>query len=140
MISSWWLIFPFGLVGMIGGLKRNPKARLIMFFIILYSIIVALFFVTSRFRLPLLPFWIIFASRGILFSAELISKRKIKMLVVSVAIIIFGFLFSLSNLYKIDFSNPNQELYSEGNRQFAAGEYAQAGLTYKRLLEISPNP
>ncbi|HDS01244.1 MAG TPA: glycosyltransferase family 39 protein, partial [candidate division Zixibacteria bacterium] len=29
---SWWLLFPFGLVGMIAGLKRNYKARLMALF------------------------------------------------------------------------------------------------------------
>lgn len=139
LVISWWLLFPFGLMGMIGGLRRNPRACLILFFIILYSIIIVIFFVTSRFRLPLLPFWIIFASRGITFTGELILRRKLKTLIISAAVIILGFLFSISNLYKIDFSNPLQELYSEGNRQFAAGEYTQAGLTYQRLLEINPN-
>jgi 4-amino-4-deoxy-L-arabinose transferase-like glycosyltransferase/Tfp pilus assembly protein PilF len=139
LVVRWWLILPFGLVGMIASLRRNSRAGLIIFFTVLYSFVIILFFVTSRFRLPLLPFWIIFTSRGILYSAELISARKIKMLVISALIIILGFLFSISDLYKIDFSNPLQELYSEGNRQFAAGEYVQAGQAYKRLLEISPN-
>ena len=138
MIVSWWLIFPCGLLGMIAAYKRNHRARLLMLFIAIYSIIIVFFFITSRFRLPLIPFWIIFSSYGILYIYENIKEKKTGKLIASTILITGGIVFSLSNIYRIDFANPDQELYSGGNRLFAAGQYEEAKNKFHRLLQTNP--
>jgi 4-amino-4-deoxy-L-arabinose transferase-like glycosyltransferase len=138
MIVSWWLIFPFGLLGMILSLKHNLKARLIIFFIILYSIILVLFFVTSRFRLPLYPFWIIFAAYGMTGLYNQLKQKSYKWLIVSLFLVVAGSLSATGMFYKIPLSSQEQILLSDGNRLFAAGDYATARDRFQQIISINP--
>ncbi|NIP42332.1 MAG: tetratricopeptide repeat protein [candidate division Zixibacteria bacterium] len=135
---SWWLLFPFGLVGIITGLKNNYKAKLTALFILFYSLAVLIFFVTSRFRLPLLPFWIIFASYGIYYMLWLISEKKIRSIILYSLLIVAAAAFSLISFYKTDFSNPLQEKYIRGNRQLEEGNLERAREIYRDLLKTNP--
>ncbi len=132
---SWWLLFPFGLVGIIAGLKNNYKAQLIAAFILFYSIAILLFFITSRFRLPLLPFWIIFSSYGIYHIWQLIRERDIQKIILYAVLILAAGAFSLINFQKTDFSNPLQEKYAQGNRLLSEGDYNAARAAYRDLLK-----
>jgi 4-amino-4-deoxy-L-arabinose transferase-like glycosyltransferase len=53
--TGFWLIGPLGILGMIIA-WRNKQGRIIIIFTFSYVIIVILFFVCDRFRLPILPF------------------------------------------------------------------------------------
>jgi tetratricopeptide (TPR) repeat protein len=135
---SWWLLFPFGLVGIITGLRGNYKAKLMATFILFYSIAILLFFVTSRFRLPLLPFWIILASYGIYYILWLISEKKINRIILYSILIVASAAFSLISFYKTDFSNPLQEKYIRANRQLEEGNLERAREIYRDLLRTNP--
>ena len=52
---------------------------------------------------------------------------------------IAGFFVSFYDFYKIDFSNPQQELYTQGNRLMASGNYDLAIRSYRDLLNINPS-
>lgn len=136
---SWWLVFPFGIVGMIACLRRNFKGKMILLFMILYSAVILVFFITSRFRLPLLPFWIAFASCGLLFYFGLILEKKFRDLILYTILIAGAMAFSLINFQRIDFSNPLQEEYTRGNRFIEQGNYRQAIEAYRDLLAKDPN-
>jgi 4-amino-4-deoxy-L-arabinose transferase-like glycosyltransferase/lipopolysaccharide biosynthesis regulator YciM len=138
MPISWWLIFPFGIVGMIACLKRNFKAKMVLLFMILYSAVILVFFITSRFRLPLLSFWIAFASCGILFYINLFADRGFRDIILYSLLIAAAMAFSLINFQKIDFSNPLQEEYVQGNRYIRQGSYREAVATYHNLLSQNP--
>jgi len=138
MFVSWWMILPFGLIGMIRCLRHNLRARLIIIFVIVYSLILVLFFITSRFRLPLYPFWIIFAAYGLNWVYEQIRSRNYKWLALSSILIIAGGLFSSGILYSIPLSSPGQILLSDGNRLFALGDYNSARAKFQEILNVNP--
>ncbi|MDY6989253.1 MAG: tetratricopeptide repeat protein [Thermodesulfobacteriota bacterium] len=59
---SFGLIAPLALVGMVLGLKRRDETRFVLFFVVVYMASVVLFFVNARYRLPAIPFLILFAA------------------------------------------------------------------------------
>ena len=138
-VIKWWLLIPCGILGMIVSLKRDYKARLLFIFVIAYSLVLIMFFITSRFRLPLMPFWVIFAGQGIWYTYQKIKDRDIKKLGMIAVLFMAAFFVSFYDFYKIDYSNPQQELYTQGNRLMAGGNYDLAIRSYRDLLNINPN-
>ena len=96
--------FPFGIIcplaiwGIILNAKFCKKYFLIYAFIFSYMFSVILFFVTSRFRLPVIPFLIIFASFSIRWLAEKLKKREYRTLGRSFLVLIPLFVIVNSNL------------------------------------------
>ena len=138
-IVSLWLLVPFGVLGAVYSLKDNRKTALIVAFIISYSAVIVLFFVTSRFRLPLLPFAAILAGYGIHQFIALIRSRKTASILICSALLIILFALTQYLPYGIDFSNPHQELYSQANRLLSNGHHDRARQIYRELLELDPH-
>jgi len=138
LIISWWLIIPFGLLGIVQGIKRNSKARLILMFMTFYSLLMLLFFITSRFKLVLLPFWIIFASFGIYKFVIDIRFKKYLLSVLKIIIIIPLMTLSLGVFYKIPLSDKAQQLFSEANSLFIQDKYYEARVIFQKLAYSDP--
>lgn len=62
MYNGFWLYGSLGILGFGIFYGRKFEYRIIVWFVILYSASVILFFVTSRYRVPTLPYFIIFAA------------------------------------------------------------------------------
>jgi tetratricopeptide (TPR) repeat protein len=58
------VLLPLALVGIVAAWRRDPRARLVALFIGAHAIVVAAFFVTSRYRLPVVPMLAPFAVIG----------------------------------------------------------------------------
>jgi 4-amino-4-deoxy-L-arabinose transferase-like glycosyltransferase len=67
MPVGFWLIVPFALTGIAWQIKigLNPAGKLYLSFLICYTISLVLFFVTERYRLPMIPIYIVFAAAAI---------------------------------------------------------------------------
>jgi tetratricopeptide (TPR) repeat protein len=59
---SFGIIFALAVIGTIAGWRQKPAVRLFVWFLLCQILVTTLFFFNSRFRLPLLPFYIILAS------------------------------------------------------------------------------
>lgn len=136
---SLWLLVPLSVLGAVYGLKNNRKTGLVVAFMVFYGAVVILFFVTSRFRLPLLPFAVILAGFGLQKFIELINSKKISSILSSSILLIIIFTLTQFLPYDIDFSNPNQELFSRANRFLSVGDHESARQMYRKLLEINPD-
>jgi tetratricopeptide (TPR) repeat protein len=117
--------FPFGIVcplaiwGIILNAKFWKKYFLIYAFIFSYMFSVILFFVTARFRLPVIPFLIIFASFSIYWLVEKLKKRQYRVLGRSLLVLIPLFIIVNSNLFGV--SQPN-----------LGGTYDTLGIVYTK--------
>ena len=88
-LMNFAIICPLALFGMYLARRKSPKIMLLLLFILIYGFSVVMFFVTSRYRLPVVPIMIIFASYAILQLLENIKKRMIpwkSLLVLTIAI------------------------------------------------------
>jgi Flp pilus assembly protein TadD len=77
-------IFPLGVLGLIVSWPR-PDVRLIAATMALYSCSVILFFVLARFRQPLIPFWVVFASLGGRWLVRAAGRREFRRVAMATA-------------------------------------------------------
>ena len=75
-LSFGWLL-AFAVLGLVAGYAAGPRARFLLLLITVYVALISLFFFNTRFRLPLLPYFILLAVYG-LFAIRpmLVSKSK----------------------------------------------------------------
>jgi tetratricopeptide (TPR) repeat protein len=145
LLWSWVLCFPFGIIsplsilGMILNAKYWKKLFLIYAFILSYMLSVVMFFVTSRFRLPVVPFLIIFASYSIHWLWEKIRNKQTRPLLVSLSILMPLFLIVNSNLFGVKETDLSFSYNSLGNLYCQKDRYDLAIPTYQEGLEKNPH-
>ena len=95
------LLLPFAFAGIYFSLKnKNIKVSEILLFMIFYSISFILFFVNARYRMPLIPFYIIFASFSIYkIFVEKVWKKDRKFLLIFVS----AYILSNVNYFGLDY-------------------------------------
>lgn len=132
--GGMWLLLPLALIGVIAR-WRQPMVRLVLLFTATYSVSIIMFFVNSRFRLPILTGLIILAAIGIDSIVRSISARKFKALAYKAALFLVVAILCAGNAYNIDFNDASQDNYRFGNRYLAVGNYDQALLSYRAAAE-----
>lgn len=90
---AYGVLIPLALVGFWHA-RRNQTARLLVFHFAAYALTLILFFVCSRFRIPLLPAVLLFAGEGLRVFAENVRRKKVRALLMGVWI---GALLGLVN-------------------------------------------
>ncbi|MFZ2603634.1 MAG: glycosyltransferase family 39 protein, partial [Candidatus Omnitrophota bacterium] len=93
-------ILPFGLLGMLLGLKNFHKNVLLYIILFSLSVSIAIFFVTARYRVMMVPYLLIFASFGI-FSIRntLRQKRYFNFCALILAVILIFWLLDYASVY-----------------------------------------
>jgi 4-amino-4-deoxy-L-arabinose transferase-like glycosyltransferase len=74
-LLSYGLLLPFGVVWLLRSLRRSPGAWLILLVFLAYTCVHALFISKVRFRVPLDPYIIIFASGALFALVDLVRAR-----------------------------------------------------------------
>ena len=91
-----WLAFPFGVLaplGILGLALAWKRAPLLAWIIVVYAIANLAFFITARYRAPLVPYLAIFAASGVYWLAREATSRSR-----AIAIAVLIGLFVLSNM------------------------------------------
>lgn len=129
MPPLFFIISPLSLIGLVALFRRKRELHIIAYFVITYMLSVIAFFVTARFRLPVLPFLIILASAAIMGIVDKVRTRDYKRLTaITVALAI---LLLLSN---IDFFGISHQGFAMSH--FSLGNvYLKKGMTEKALDE-----
>ncbi len=132
------LIGPLGFVGAVDSLIRPGPRRLLGLTIFAYSLTVIAFFVTDRFRLPIVPLLTICASHAlyeIVAAARNDDRRRFALL--GGAVIFVG-IFCWSDFYRHHDTNDALAHYSLGNVFLKKGDYDRAAAEYRRAIESAP--
>ncbi len=84
MPIGYWLVFPLAMVGLARLIRKdlNQAGTLYLAFIFSYLFSMLLFFITERYRLPLVPLFIVFAAWGVEDMAEAVKDRRWKKLII----------------------------------------------------------
>jgi tetratricopeptide (TPR) repeat protein len=148
---GFWLIGPLGLLGMVlswrGGKERGNARKSILLpvlFVFSYMLTVVMFFVTDRFRLPVIPFLIIFSAFALVWLWEKLSKmiahhggeaKKIALFL----LLLFPFsVLTNSNFYHLSVGDFSQAYFSLGNADLKAGKLDEALENYNEALSKNP--
>jgi Flp pilus assembly protein TadD len=147
LIVGFTLIAPLALIGMIARIRRrssSPGHSLYLVFIIVYMLSLIPFFITARYRLPAVPFLIIFAALGVREFVDVIRARCFRW-IVTYAVLGLAMLW-VTRLPLIDFDfgfthtvmgTAYSDLATE-DRDKAPEHMVNAILEYKKALELQP--
>jgi tetratricopeptide (TPR) repeat protein len=135
---SFGLIAPLALLGILLSLKRKKSAQPVDLFIVSYMVSVILFFVSARYRLPVVPFLIVFSSYAICRFVEMARTRKIKSVTICGSIIVLFYTGMNINFkyFEKDFSALHYN--NLGAVYVKTGKLDDAIITYKRALSVNP--
>ena len=152
---GFWFIGPLGLVGMIlsmlvvggrrakigsGQLKdQREKVSLPILFVFSYMVTVVMFFVTARFRLPAIPFLIIFSGFSLVWLAEKVLEKNISSVRVFLLILAPLLFLTNSNAYHLGVGDFSQAHFSLGNVYLKQGKLDLALKEYDSVLVLNPH-
>ncbi|HEX7320240.1 MAG TPA: tetratricopeptide repeat protein [bacterium] len=102
-LIGFWLIGPLALTGILMRIVRGLKTaeKLLLAFLITYMLSVVVFFVTERYRVPVVPVLIVFTVLGARDFLELVRARSYRTL--GLAIVVLAACFALVNWPRIQF-------------------------------------
>lgn len=134
-LITFGIIAPLALVGMFLAFKVWRRTFLLYAMIISYVIFMLLFFVLSRYRIPMAAIMIVFAGYAVNWVIEKAIKREYRPLV-PILIIIAGFsIFANWKTKEGDFSN---EYYNLGMIYNERGKFEKAVDAFNKALNMSP--
>ncbi len=140
MWVSLGLMLPFALLGAVSNYKL-PEVKALLLFMALFGGSLLLFFVNSRYRMPLVPLMSVLAGLGIKRLVELLLEyRKNKTLnrlhVVALAVLSIGVLLSLSGWINNDWSNRAQAAFVHGNSLMRLDRPYEAVTQYRKAATM----
>ena len=145
LLWDWILRIPFGIIGplsilgMILNAKFWKRYFLIYAFILSYMFSVILFFVTSRFRLPVIPFLVLFASFSIYWLVEKIRSREYRPLRRSLLVLVALFIIVNSNLFGVNKPDLSSTYNTLGIVYTKKGWYDSAISILQESIKANPN-
>ena len=132
---GFWLTGPLGLLGMIFAWKLH-RGRLAVVYVVVYSFIVALFFVCDRFRMPVLPFLCVFSGVSVVSFLDLLRRRSFRKIGFYTPVLIFCIWLTNSNLMNFEPGNRKTELFYLGNAALESGQYSAASEKYRACASL----
>ncbi len=151
---GFWLIGPLGLVGMIlsmlvgNGLVKNRSARLKdlrkkaslpILFVFSYMVTVVMFFVTARFRLPVIPILIIFSGFALVWFVDRAFKKDFSSFKLFFLTLAPFLILTNSNAYHLGVGDFSQAHFSLGNVYLKEGKLDLALIEYDSVLATNPH-
>lgn len=152
---GFWFVGPLGLVGMVLSFwfaGRNKKVQaeeiadqrkkflLPIFFVFSYMITVVMFFVPARFRLPVIPFLIIFSGFALVWLVQRAVEKDLGS--IRIFLLFLGPLFFLSNTNAYHLKTGGfslaQSHFSLGNVYMKKGELDLALAHFDTALALNP--
>lgn len=129
-----WIV-PLGLLGMYVARREWKKHALLYAFGLAYLVSLLPFFITSRYRLPVVPVMIVFCAHALWWVWERIRARERSGWIVPAIVLVVALV--VVNLPLVDFSlGPQYAIIGQVYRD--RGEYEEAARYYRLAVEESP--
>ena len=150
---GFWLVGPLGLVGMIlsvatgwrakrfnseGIADQNRKVLLPILFVFSYMVTVVIFFVPARFRVPVIPFLIIFSGFSIVWLVKKILEKNGSALRLFLLLLVPFLFLTNSNAYHLHVGDFSQAHFSLGNVYLKEGKLDLALAQFDTALALNP--
>jgi tetratricopeptide (TPR) repeat protein len=134
------LIGPLSILGMAIGLRRWRRNLLLYLFILSYSLSVVIFFVCSRFRMPVVPFLIIFTSFFIWWTIDMVKRKEFSKLLIPLPALLILLVFLNTGRGKVvsESEQQAQNHFILGTTYEHLGQLQKAGREYQAALRYNP--
>ncbi len=133
------LLLPLAIFGLIFGRRQIPI--FVILFIFFYAVSIILVFVSSRYRMPLVPVMCCLGAGGIAAVYKMIRQHQSKRLTITAGCIIgIALLCSLAGPFPEESVNYEAELYyGLGSNALQSGEFDRAAGYYREAIEQNPD-
>jgi tetratricopeptide (TPR) repeat protein len=131
------LIAPLGVAGLVVLLRSGRNRSIVCLFLGTAHISILLFYINSRYRLPILPVVILLAALFIAWVAREISRKRIKPAAVMIAVALATF-FLVSNRTIVQ-ANRGSVYTFLGTYYMNAGNEAKAAEAFAEAYRLDPN-
>ena len=137
--------FPFGLlgplaaVGMVLAWRHRPQAGLLLLCTGAYSASLLLFFITGRYRLPLVPLLLLFAGYALVWLVEQRRDRQWRLLGIGLAFVVLLGIAANAGLRPADPLADAEIHFDLGRVQAQRGQYAAAVRSFGTAVQFDPN-
>jgi tetratricopeptide (TPR) repeat protein len=145
LLGKFIVYFPFGLLGPLSilglliCLKDFRRYLLLYLFILSYSASVIVFFVCARYRMPVIPFLIMFGSFSLWWLSRKIKERKVFPLVIFLAALAILSATLNTRLENLVPDKPYEDHHKLGLSYYKLGRLEQAMKEYQTSLKVSPD-
>ncbi|NQS99084.1 MAG: tetratricopeptide repeat protein [candidate division Zixibacteria bacterium] len=130
---------PLGVLGLILFYRRNAGNQFVFWFVILYSASVIMFFITTRYRLPIIPFLIIFTIAAVEWFIARIRAGDYRELI-NPSIVLAGLFIVVNiNWLNVQKISPVYSHFSLGNAYSKQGQTDLAEKEYLTALAADPH-
>ena len=137
-LISFGMIAPFAILGIILSLKRKNNTALVALFILSYMVSVIIFFVSARYRLPIVPFLIICSSYALYCLAKMLQAKDVKSIAIAGAVLTTFFISINKDLNCFALAPPPKHYSNLGMVYHKQGKLDKAVSTLKKALSIDP--
>jgi 4-amino-4-deoxy-L-arabinose transferase-like glycosyltransferase len=137
-------LLDFSVVGALGLLGLVVSLRLVRRAFVLYAMVatfaasLVLFFVLAHYRMPVTPFFALFAGAGATWLVEVLAARRLRAILLGLALLAGSAWFVQLDLYRPGEARFMVE-YNLANRYRMLGRRQEAIDTYRRSIELQPN-
>ena len=132
---SFGLLLIFTVIALFTAVRRNKRAQILLAFMVLYITAGALFFFNSRYRLPLLPYYFIFAAAGVQHLLITCKERHTKCGVLIAAGLGTAFI-SFYNLIPLPAGPSTYAMTSSGLYYYEKNDFSKALFYHRKALAI----
>jgi len=135
---KWGLLLIITLLAIPITYKHN-SARMLFLWLIAYSATIVLFFVNSRFRLPLLPAMYVLGAAGVIGFCDLIREHRYKKLILPILCAIIALLIMFTgDSGKLSEHGKAESWFNMGNLYLRDGQLEKADSAFAKAQEIMP--
>ncbi|HKK20316.1 MAG TPA: tetratricopeptide repeat protein [candidate division Zixibacteria bacterium] len=128
------LILPLAVVGILMTGWKNFRARPLLIFLIAYTPAVVLFFVTARYRLPMVPFLILFAAYCVMRIPSIVREASPKRALIYTLVFVAMLVLCNTDIYGYRKKNDAQGFYTMASLYARMGDDSQEAYFYKRAI------
>ncbi len=137
-LFGFYLLAPFAIAGLGMAISRGGRWRLPVLVVLTYAGSVILFYVTARYRAPLVPFLAVMAALAVEQIVRWIREQDFQRALI-ICVAIFGLFVAVLEPLLPQELGFGREYYTLGNLQFQQGEPGRAIESYVQALEYHPN-
>jgi len=118
--------------------KKKLNIILVLLFILTYAISFIVFFVCARYRMPIVPFLLMFAGSAVVHFIHDMKQRKYPGLIIPLCIFVGSYVFCNANIFSIKQINPGLNYCTLGVAYKDQGNIEEAVKCYKKAIETDP--
>ncbi len=135
---SFGILFSLTILSLLITGRENKFALFLLGLIVLYILMTSLFFFSSRFRLPLIPFYIILGSHSLV-AIQMLLRKKPRYAFKLVGIALVVGLFSFYPFVSLPTGSASHVYASKGLYYSANGDLGTALTYFKKANELDPD-